>query len=90
MQGRSAGLCGCVARGLGAPFCVLIGKVSAPAPDTGQAVVSRDTGGFPSASLLTQHSLESEHMCAVSLKGFQHRQPLALAPGLLRRGTCHT
>lgn len=28
-------------------------------------------------------------MCAVSLKGFQHRQPLALAPGLLRRGTCH-
>lgn len=59
---------------LSTQFLALMGKVSTLAPGcqagNGQKGY-KCADGFPSASLLTQHSLESEHVSAPSLKGSQ-------------------
>lgn len=62
---------------LSTQFLALMGIVSTLAPGC-QAGNSQKgykcADGFPSASLLTQHSLESEHVSAPSLKGSQDRE----------------
>lgn len=76
---------------LGPEHCILCAEQKAVSTDSQvlgrkPSVGCRAANAFPSASLPTQHSLQSDHVCASNLKGSQDRQPPASAPGQPRRG----